>query len=162
MRGVSHYFAYGSNLSRARLRARVPEARPVGRARLAGWTLCFDKHGRDQHAKANIRSAPSDHVWGAVYHLPAALRDPLDRAEGLGVEYAIHRVRVTLDAPASEIDAYTYVALRICPGLPLQEWYLGHMLAGIGDHCLPQDWRMQVGRIAADHTLIDVSLSPEA
>ncbi len=160
MRDVTHYFAYGSNLSRARLQSRVPEARPLGRARLPGWALCFDKHGRDQHAKANIRSAPGDHVWGAVYHLPAALRAPLDSAEGLGVEYAMRRVRVTLDAPASEIDAYTYVALRTCPGLPLQDWYLEHVLAGIGDHGLPQAWQVQVRRIAAAHTLIDASQSP--
>lgn len=161
MRDVTHYFAYGSNLSRARLQARVPEAKPLGRARLEGWALCFDKHGRDQHAKANIRSSSGEHVWGAVYHLPSALRDPLDRAEGLGVEYAMRRVRITVDAPASVIEAYTYVALRICPGLPLQDWYLGHVLAGIVDHGLPQHWRGQVSRIAAAHTLIDASRCPE-
>ncbi len=35
------YFAYGSNLSEAQMRARCPGARPAGRAALHGYRLAF-------------------------------------------------------------------------------------------------------------------------
>ena len=46
------YFAYGSNLSSPRLRARVPSARPEGVARLEGQRLALDKPGRDGTARS--------------------------------------------------------------------------------------------------------------
>ena len=33
------YFAYGSNMNPERIRQRIPDARPVGRATLKGWRL---------------------------------------------------------------------------------------------------------------------------
>ncbi|TNF88372.1 MAG: gamma-glutamylcyclotransferase, partial [Gammaproteobacteria bacterium] len=40
-----YYFAYGSNMSPARLQARVPSARPLGVYRLKGHRLSFHKRG---------------------------------------------------------------------------------------------------------------------
>jgi len=151
VRHLTHYFAYGSNMSLARLRARVPFARPLGRARLAGWELRFDKHGRDGHAKANIRSEPRAHLWGVVYYVPVVQRGPLDQAEGLGIEYDLRPVTVALHATTGDIEAYTYVALRTRQRLPLQAWYLAHLLDGIADHALPADWRRKVCRLASAH-----------
>ena len=42
-----HYFAYGSNMSVARLRMRTPSARKVGLFRLASHDLRFHKRGAD-------------------------------------------------------------------------------------------------------------------
>jgi gamma-glutamylcyclotransferase (GGCT)/AIG2-like uncharacterized protein YtfP len=143
------YFAYGSNLSPQRLRARVPEAQVIGRARLAGWRLLFDKHGRDGSAKANIDPNPEHEVWGAVYRLAPAHRAPLDLVEGLGTDYHLRELKVELGADL--VCVYTYVALRRRAGLPLQDWYLTHILDGAECHALPLAWRdyLQGFRVAS-------------
>lgn len=145
---LHHYFAYGSNMSRARLQARVPAAGALGVSELRDWRLSFDKHGRDQHAKANIRSSGGDCVWGVLYRLHRDHRAPLDRAEGLGVEYGLRRVAVR-HPHLGQLDAYTYTALRLHPGLPMQDWYLGHLLTGIEEHGLPQHWQQHILMLAA-------------
>jgi len=138
MSSLDLYFAYGSNLSSARLRARVPEAEIVGAARLGGWCLLFDKHGRDGTAKANIHPCSGAAVWGALYRLAPAHRGPLDRAEGLGTDYQLRELQVALGVTL--FRAYTYVALRRRPGLPLEAWYLAHILDGTAQHGLPAEW----------------------
>ena len=52
------YFAYGSNLSSARMAARVPSARVVARAQLPGHALRFHKVGRDGSAKCDACTCP--------------------------------------------------------------------------------------------------------
>ncbi len=145
---LHHYFAYGSNMSRERLCARVPAAEPLGAAELEDWRLCFDKHGRDHHAKANIRSCCGDRVWGVLYRLHRHHRAPLDAAEGLGVEYTMERVSVR-HREMGAIEAYTYTALRIHTGLPVQDWYLGHLLQGLREHRFPRHWHRHISALAA-------------
>ncbi len=142
MSELEHYFAYGSNLSPSRLQARVPQARVVGCARLLDWRLVFDKHGRDGTAKANIRRCPGDEVWGAVYRVAPCYREPLDLAEGLGTEYELRELKVAL--AGEQTSVYTYVALRLRAGLPLENWYLRHILEGVSHHALPTTWHARV------------------
>lgn len=47
------YFAYGSNMSSARLRARVPSCRPIGIAFLPGHELRFHKRSKDGSGKCD-------------------------------------------------------------------------------------------------------------
>ena len=143
MTKLNCYFAYGSNLSRQRLRARVPAAVEMGVARLPHWALCFDKHGRDGSAKASIRRAFGQEVWGAVYRIDPENRAPLDAAEGLGIEYSLCEVQVQT-GPGRSQEAYTYVALRRKQGLPVAQWYLDHILVGIAEHRLPAGWLRHV------------------
>ena len=67
-----YYFAYGSNMSRARLQERVPEARSLGRAQLPGFGLRWNKPGRDDSGKANIVPAEAEIVWGVLYDFPSS------------------------------------------------------------------------------------------
>ncbi len=143
MTELNCYFAYGSNLSRQRLQARVPGAVAMGAARLPHWALCFDKHGRDGSAKASIRRAVGQEVWGAVYRIDPEERSPLDAAEGLGIEYSLCEVQVQTGLGCSQ-DAYTYVALRRKQGLRVEQWYLNHIIVGIAEHRLPRSWLRHV------------------
>ena len=143
MTKLNCYFAYGSNLSRQRLLARVPAAVGIGAARLPHWALCFEKHGRDASAKASIRRAVGQEVWGAVYRIDPQERSPLDAAEGLGVEYSLCEVQVQTALGRSQ-DAYTYVALRQKQGLRVEQWYLDHIMVGIAEHRLPASWSRHV------------------
>ena len=48
------YFAYGSNMSSVRLRARVNSAQPLGVARLPGHRLRWHMHSLDGSGKCDI------------------------------------------------------------------------------------------------------------
>jgi gamma-glutamylcyclotransferase len=56
------YFAYGSNLDLARMRARAPAVGLIGPALLQGMRLAFDKRGGDGSGKANLAEDAASHV----------------------------------------------------------------------------------------------------
>ena len=84
-----HYFAYGSNMSIARLRSRVPSARSLGCCRLEEHDLRFHKAGRDGSAKCDAlhTGRKQDLVHGVLFRIDALERPALDMAEGLGHGY---------------------------------------------------------------------------
>jgi len=143
------YFAYGSNMSTPRLQARVGDARPLHRACVEGWQLCFDKPGRDGTAKANLVPVPEARAWGVLFEIPAAAWDVLD---GFERGYERRRLRLADRAgaalhaqayvyrPAAQSPAPTPPASRDAPrrtGRPSAA-YLEHLLAGAREHGLPQ------------------------
>lgn len=132
------YFAYGSNLSVPRLRARTPSAEPIGAATLPGFRLVFDKWSRDGSAKADCErtGAPSSVVHGGLFRIDAADRPALDRAEGLGHGY--DACEVALETERGTVTAWTYVATDKRPGLLPYSWYLQHVLVGAKTFRLPQ------------------------
>jgi hypothetical protein len=131
------YFAYGSNLSIQRLRARTPSAEPIGAAELPGFRLVFDKRGRDGSAKADCErtDAPDPVVHGGLFRIHAADRPALDRAEGLGQGY--DACEVALKTERGTMTAWTYVATDKRPGLLPYGWYLRHVLIGAEAFRLP-------------------------
>ena len=68
------YFAFGSNMSVLRLRARAPSALPVGQARVKKYRLVLDKWSRDGSAKADCGRTqnPTDKVIGGLYCVDAS------------------------------------------------------------------------------------------
>ena len=86
MNGRSLYFAYGSNMATERLRARVPSARLMGSAVLAGHALRFHKPGsNDGSAKCDAACTgdAADTVFGALYSIDTTELVLLDKFEGL-------------------------------------------------------------------------------
>lgn len=132
------YFAYGSNMSSRRLRHRVPSARVLDTAVLAGHRLAWHKKGTDGSGKCDIPAAGDDDVvYGVLYAIDPAHKPRLDRAEGLGVSYEIKHVdlwRLGRDEPAT---ALTYYAIRIDPTYVPYDWYRDHVLIGAREHGLP-------------------------
>lgn len=136
-----YYFAYGSNLSLARLRERAPGARRLGSFQLAAHELRFHKIGRDGSGKCDAwYSGDQQHaVHGAVFVISAAEKHLLDRAEGLGIGYAEKTVSVR--GPGElDIEAFTYCALQTRAGLKPYSWYLHHVLTGARESGLPADY----------------------
>ena len=134
------YFAYGSNMSTARLTARTPSARAVGRGRLPGHALRWHKLGRDGSGKCDAELAGTEStaaVWGVVYRIDCAEKADLDRIEGLGVGYDEHEVVVSTDV--GEVAARTYRARpgAVDPALRPRRWYKAYVLAGAREHRLP-------------------------
>ena len=134
------YFAYGSNMSSARLRQRTPSARAMCKARLPHHVLRWHKLGRDGSGKCDIEYAgdeSADCVWGVLFEISRAEKVLLDRVEGLGIGYVDKQVRVQTEA--GEMLATTYQAMpqMVDSNLRPQRWYKDHVLRGAREHDLP-------------------------
>ena len=70
------YFAYGSNLSLARLRERIGIALPLGVAELPDYRLVCDKRGADGSAKANLTHSAIPVRDGFPWHPAQLLHNP--------------------------------------------------------------------------------------
>ena len=136
--GLSWYFAYGSNMNPARLVDDRLKAKGVAMGvrvggRLDGWRLTFDKIARAPvgAGAGNIVPAPGGIVHGTLNELPSAGFDVLDVWEGVaGGHYERRIVPVVRADTGATVDAITYVALKVGPGLKPTRDYLAHLLAG--------------------------------
>lgn len=144
------YFAYGSNMSTNRLRARAPSARALGVAHLKGWAPCFNKLGRDGTAKATIVPRPGSRVWGVVFGLHAKDRPSLDAAEDLRRGYRARWLQVTDDCGRA-LRVLVYVALLVRAGLAPRRDYLRHIRAGAAEHGLPPAYLERLLAAAGRH-----------
>ena len=136
------YFAFGSNMSLFRLRARVPSAERIGMFSLVEHALRFHQGSRiGQSAKCDalFTGNPEDYVIGALLDIPRDDRGPLDRAEGLDFGYEEKRVRVA-DALGNSVDAFTYCATSTDPSLLPHSWYLNHVIVGAKETGVPADY----------------------
>ena len=132
------YFAYGSNMNRARLDERLEPERVVTGTRIGGrldgWRLSFNKVRRGMPASgaANIVPAAGGVVHGTLNEMPEEGLIVLDRFEGVAArQYHRETVPVVRADTGALVDATTYVALNTGSDtlLPLRK-YLAHLLAG--------------------------------
>lgn len=132
------YFAYGSNMSELRLRARVPSATRIGRFTLDKHQLRFHKKSDDGSAKcdAYYTGNQSDIIIGALYEMDDGEKAYLDKAEGLGLGYDEQVVQVINEAGES-ISALIYIATRIDTSLLPYSWYLNHVIIGAIENEVP-------------------------
>lgn len=138
------YFAYGSNMSSARLRFRVPGAQAIGAATLAGHRLCFHKRSdKDGSGKcdAHFTGADNDQVIGVLFSIPETQLEDLHRHEGRGHGYNDHMVRiVTEEGGESEALTYRAAASHIVPSLTPFSWYWDFVASGAREHGLPESY----------------------
>ena len=143
------YFAYGSNLSLARLTRRVPSAKLVSTGRLNKHRLCFHKVGRDGSAKCDAfyTGIQDDSTLGAVFRIHSDHKQSLDRAEGLGNGYEIKNVTVLTDL--ENVTAFTYYATNIDNSIKPFHWYKKHVLLGAKEHCFPEHYINRISEIVS-------------
>ena len=134
------YFAYGSNMSTARIRRRIGSATAVSRAYLPEHRLQFHKKGADGSAKCDIEHTRSRHdaVHGVIFQVRYDEMLTLDYFEGLGNGYEKKSVTVHLPDGRTQI-ATTYYATRIDASLQPYHWYKEHVLRGAREHELPHE-----------------------
>ncbi len=138
------YFAYGSNMSSRRLRARVPAARSLGSARLADRRLAFNKPGRDGSGRANIVREPGVAVWGVLYEIEVSDWSVLD-----GFEIGYERVKCDVtSARAEQLSAQVYQWTADTPEITPREWYREYLLEGAREHALPADYVAALERVS--------------
>lgn len=146
------YFAYGSNMSVARLKQRVPSARSLGAADLKGHRLAFHKRGRlDRSGKCDAAHTgrPEDCVCGVLYSIAAAELAALDRIEGRGAGYERHTVSV-VSTSGERYEAETYIATEVDSSLRPLDWYKEHVLRGARAAGLRADYIAFIEAVAAD------------
>lgn len=135
------YFAYGSNMLTARLRARVKDCTPQGTAKLSGYVLRFHKRSRDGTGKCNAlyTGDPADFVLGVLFSIAQAHRAALDSYEGAGKGYDAVQVEVAPDSGAP-VRALTYLAgaSHIDDQLRPTSEYFEYVLQGAREHGLPE------------------------
>lgn len=133
-------FAYGSNMSRRRLQARVPSARFFTVAELPGHRLRFHKHAHDGSAKCDAEETGSleDRVIGVIYEIADEEKPDLDGHEALGFGY--EQKMVELETPWGHAQAWMYYATRLTSTLKPYHWYKEHVLAGARENGLPADY----------------------
>jgi gamma-glutamylcyclotransferase (GGCT)/AIG2-like uncharacterized protein YtfP len=127
--GTPHLcFAYGSNLNRAEMRVRCPDAHPGAVAQLEGWRLAF-------RGVATIEPAEERRVHGGLWWLSDDDLSGLDAHEGAPAHYSRRIVEVrTQHGPRRAI---TYIMERPSYlGLPSPSYYQ-RIAAGFGDWELP-------------------------
>jgi gamma-glutamylcyclotransferase len=135
---MNWYFAYGSNMDADRLFAKrlQPEGVAAGEriaGRLDDWRLVFNKIARTPTGAGvgNIVLAAGDAVHGTLNALPAKGLEILDRFEGVAAgHYERRTMRVVRSDTKADVEAITYVALKVGDGLRPTREYLGFLLAG--------------------------------
>lgn len=131
--GPQPVVAYGSNLSRARIEARIGD---VGKRRpgtFPGFRLSLEKRAADgPSVVANLRFATQEHCRGALHRLRPEQLTAMDRFEGTPKHY----LRVVLpfrpDGERSHRLVHTWIAHpdRVTTGLPVTPEYLEHLRVG--------------------------------
>ena len=134
-----YYFAYGSNLSRRRLIARVPTARKITTGRLPHHELTFHKVGRDGSGKCNVTARTGNAVFGVIYEIHADEKPILDTYEDLGRGYKIEEFQIER-LNGGTMAAFSYVALVVDASLLPYRWYHHHVVAGAAENELPQPY----------------------
>ncbi len=144
------YFAYGSNMSSARLIARTPSAKAVATACLPEYTMGYTKLGVDASGKCGINPSNNseDRVYGVLFKIHRAEKDELDAFEGLGLVYTDLEVTV-YDQNNEPKQAITYVPLSEDKGLLPWDWYKHHVVSGAYEFDLPQEYIKQLEAVEA-------------
>jgi hypothetical protein len=158
-------FAYGSNLTVARIAERVGSVATVAVGKLERHALRFHKIGRDGSGKADAYATgrAEDAVWGVVYELSTAAKRRLNRFEGLGTEYL--EAEVGIATADGELRPHVYRAhpLRIDDDLLPFDWYHRLVVQGARAHGLPADYVAAIARLPVrvdpDRTRADRALS---
>ncbi len=155
-----NYFAYGSNMSLLRLKARVPSAQRLGSFYLHSHDLRFHKTGRDGSGKcdAHYTNDQTDIVWGSVFTFEPHEKVGLDHAEGLGFEYDEKIVNV-IDENNNAIDALMYYAINLDKIQRPYSWYKDHVLIGAKESNLAEHY---ISKITATESIEDLDISRDA
>ncbi len=127
------YFAYGSNMSRAPMRARCPTAREAGPATLDGHRLIITSDGY-----ASVVPELGGIVHGLLWRISPRDLAALNAYESL--DTGLYRI-VTLPVRvgARQVPAMVYVGRSRMPGLP-RPGYLEPVLTAARELQLPDDY----------------------
>ncbi len=135
------YFAYGSNMSEKRLKARLKKIKKIGIGILYEHKLLFHKTGKDKSGKCDAfyTGNKDDFIYGVLYEIDDSDKKVLDDIEGLGSGYNDKKVLIKM-LKGEVAEAFTYYAISIQKGLKPFKWYKNHVLVGALENNLPKQY----------------------
>lgn len=122
------YFAYGSNMDRARMLGRCPSALKVGTGSVGGWRVA-------ERLYADIEPSRGRRVCGVVWAVTRRDLASLDRAEGFPFVYGCRVVNVRMDGERGLFErclvyVMTDAARASRAKRPYPDWYRAMCSAG--------------------------------
>ncbi len=133
----TYYFAYGSNMSSLRLKKRISSVQVIDTAVLHGYSLKWNKYGKDGTGKCNIENNETQYVLGVVYQIHHKDLLQLDN-----YEVGYQRISTSVDSIAmnNNYSVITYISQRTRFNIYPLKWYKDHVLRGAIEHKLPNDY----------------------
>jgi gamma-glutamylcyclotransferase (GGCT)/AIG2-like uncharacterized protein YtfP len=135
------HFAYGSNMSRALMRARCPRAEAIGTATLSGWRFLIIPEGF-----GSIAPRPGGRVHGVLWRLSARDVAAVNAYESIDSGLYLRR-RLPVRCGATQAMALVYVARRQGEGLP-RPGYIPLVLEAAHEWQLPDAYICSLARWA--------------
>jgi AIG2-like family len=135
------HFAYGSNMSRALMRARCPDAEALGVATLAGWRFVVNPDGF-----GSIAPQPGTIVHGVLWRLSARDVAAVNAYESVDSGLYLRR-HLVVRCGAQPATALVYIARRQGEGQP-RPGYIDVVVEAARDWDLPDDYIRALARWA--------------
>ncbi|XP_023019379.2 gamma-glutamylcyclotransferase [Leptinotarsa decemlineata] len=149
MTGKTLYFAYGSNLSTARMHVWNPNAIRCGIGKLNDYVVDFLVYSKIWKGCAGtIVPKKGSHVWGVIWELKDEDLKNLDWQEGVHVNI-YEPITVTVETPEGKlVECLTYQQVRCesedtleyMPELKPSPAYLNTMVRGAVESKIPLDY----------------------
>lgn len=155
-------FQYGSNCSESEMNSKTRLCGDANFVDIAetveDYELVFDVQsaGRGCAASDIVRKAGGK-VWGVLYEVPdylihrktakARKRKSFDQIEGEGLNYQRQTIQVRR-RNGDITTALTYTVIDPKPGLKTNTEYVGHIVRGLRDHKVPDEYIAKVKAIA--------------
>jgi hypothetical protein len=127
---VTLHFAYGSNMSRALMGARCPDAEAIGTATLAGWRFVINPDGL-----GSIVPQPGGRVHGVLWRLTARDLAAINAYEGIESGLYLRR-QLPVRCGERQATALVYIARQHGEGIP-RPGYINVVLDAARDWQLP-------------------------
>jgi hypothetical protein len=138
---VTLHFAYGSNMSRALMGARCPDAEAIGTATLAGWRFVINPDGL-----GSIAPQPGGRVHGVLWRVTARDLAAVNAYEGIESGLYLRR-RLPVRYGERQATALVYVARQRGEGIP-RPGYINVVLDAARDWQLPELYIRSLARWA--------------
>ena len=133
MTNQTHYFGYGSNLSKEQMAIRCPESSYLTSGKLIQYSWIINARGY-----ASIKPSKSDFVLGEIFTLSQQDIDYLDIYERV-TDGMYTKSTLSIEAPHGPIDCLVYIASDNNIGTPQKE-YIDRINSGIISAKLPDDY----------------------
>jgi hypothetical protein len=138
---VTLHFAYGSNMSRALMGARCPDAEAIGTATLAGWRFVINPDGL-----GSIAPQPGRRVHGVLWRLTARDLAAINAYEGIESGLYLRR-QLPVRCGERQATALVYIARQHGEGIP-RPGYINVVLDAARDWQLPELYIRSLARWA--------------
>lgn len=144
------YFAYGSNLHRAQMKERCPDAKPVRRLSIRGWKLVF-------RGSADMQpGAKTDVIHGALYQVSKRDEKNLDTFEGVRADgQGLYR-KIEFMIPASGERVFCYL-MTSGDIYPPSDAYFGIIREGFREWRLPRHYLLTANNDASEAAMAAVA-----